>query len=194
LRRLAADMVDPAAPLLFGTIPGEILAHSAVVRVDRPHGGRRRCGSRQGWRDGTSRRRGGRRRGWRRREWRWWDCRRCLWQSCGRATPANSHAAVVLLRLGPTPLDEGITTPSHPSHSSHPYRNETSLAIVRRRCRRPRQKPEQKWNQQQQAQKATARDYASEVSSRPNHVEVTATANVFVGGFLYVLPLPGADI
>jgi len=200
LRRLAANVVDPAAPLLFSPIPGKILAHSAIVWIDRSYRGWRRCGWRQGWRDGTRgwrrlrRRRGGRRRGRRRREWRGWDCRRCLGQSCGRATPANSHAAVVLLRLGPTPLDEGITTPSHPSHSSHPYRNETSLAIVRRRRRRPRQKPEQKWNQQQQAQKATARDYASEVSPRPNHVEITAKADVLVGGFLNVLPLPGADI
>merc|ERR1719510_1353288 len=49
-------------------------------------------------------------RGRRRWEWCWGDCDRGLRQGCGRATPAHSRAAIVLLRLGPRPLDEHITT------------------------------------------------------------------------------------
>jgi len=146
LRRLSANVVNPAAPLLFGPIPGEVLAHSAVVWIHRSDGGWRSSGWRQGRRDGTRwrRRPRGRRGGRRRGEWRGRDCRRCLWQSCRRTTQACCHAAVVFLRLGPRPLDVRVA-PSHPSYSTDP---KTSLAIVRRRRRRSRQEPEKQGDQQ----------------------------------------------
>merc|ERR1719464_2469473 len=116
LRRLAANVVVTAAPLLFGSVPSEILAHSAIVWIDGSNRSRRRCGRRHEWTRWWRRRprrgtRGGRR-GWRRRrrrrEWRRWNRRRGLWQSCGRATPANGHTAVVFLRLGPGHLDHVV--------------------------------------------------------------------------------------
>jgi len=122
LRGLATNMMHSAAPLLFRAIPRKILADSAVVRIDRPHRSGRRGGA---WHERPRwRRRRGRRwrwRGRRRREWRWRNGRCRLWQSSRSATPTNSHAAVVFLRLGPGPLDESVI----------PTQEQASLAIVR---------------------------------------------------------------
>jgi len=152
LRRLAANVVVTAAPGLFGSVPREILTHSAVVWIDRSHGSRRRCGRRHEWTRRWRRRRPrrgprggrcGRRRRRRRREWRGWDCRRGLWQSCGRATPANCHAAVVFLRLGPGHLDH-VVAPSEVTPSEVAPRAHASPTIVWQRGGRARQEPEQK--------------------------------------------------
>jgi len=137
LRGLATNMMHSAAPLLFRTIPRKILADSAIVGIDRPHRSRRRGDrwhERPRWRPRWGRRwrRRGRRRGRRRREWRWRYCGRRLWQSSRSATPANSHAAVVFLRLGPSPLDECVI----------PAQEQASLAIVRQRSGLARQEPQ----------------------------------------------------
>merc|ERR1719150_3336477 len=195
LRRLATNVVDPAAPLLLCMVPREVLPDGAIVWIDRSCGGSRcdRPGwrrDRPGWRCGRwpRRRWRGRRRGWRRwrlrGEWRGWDCRRCLWQSCGRATPANGHAAVILLRLGPRPLDEIVATPQ--AHAS--------LAIVRQRGGQARQEPEQQRDEQQETQKTAARDNASKIPPWPNHIEISSEPDVFVSRLLDVLPLPSANI
>merc|ERR1719150_3491180 len=194
LRRLATNVVDPAAPLLLCMVPREVLPDGAIVWIDRSCGGSRcdRPGwrrDRPGWRCGRwpRRRWRGRRRGWRRwrlrGERRGWDCRRCLWQSCSRATPANGHTAVILLRLGPRPLDEiSATTQAH-----------ASLAIVRQRGGQARQEPEQQRDEQQETQKTAARDNASKIPPRPHDVEVSSGTNVLVGGLLDVLPLPSSN-
>merc|ERR1719464_2336944 len=49
LRRLAANVVVTAAPLLLGSVPREVLAHSAVVRIDGSNRSRRRRGRRHEW-------------------------------------------------------------------------------------------------------------------------------------------------
>merc|ERR1719189_818426 len=84
---------------------------------------------------------GGGRRWRRRREWRGWDGRRGLWQSCGRATPANGHTAVVFLRLGPRHLDH-VVAPSEVTSEIAPSAH-ASPAVVRQRGGRARQEPEQ---------------------------------------------------
>jgi len=199
LRRLAANVVDPAAPLLFSPIPGKILAHSAIVWIDRSCRGWRRCGWRQGWRDGTRgwrrlrRRRGGRRRGRRRREWRGWDCRRCLWQGCGRATPADGHAAIVLLPLRPHPLDHHIVGPPEVASEASEVasRAHTSAAIVRQRRRRSRQEPEQQGDEQKTQKTATCDD-ASEIP--PRTPKISSIAHILVCGLQRVAALTRAHV
>merc|ERR1719411_1571505 len=180
---LATDVADPAAPLLLGLIPCEVLADCAIVWVN---------GSTWGWRSGRSgQQRGqsgwrrGRRRGWRRGEWCRRDCECSLRQGRGRATPTHSRAAIVFLRLGPRPLDELITT-LHTHAASH-----ACLTIVRQRRGQTREQPEQQRYQQQETRNA---DDASEISPRPHHIEVSAVPDVLVGGFLDVLSLAGANV
>merc|ERR1719189_2442206 len=68
-RRLATDVVDPAAPLLLALVPRKVLPDGAVVWIDRSCGGRRRWRPRRrrrlcvGRRRRRRRRRRGRRRG-----------------------------------------------------------------------------------------------------------------------------------
>merc|ERR1719223_153647 len=54
--------------------------------------------------------------------------------------------------------------------------------------------PAQERDQEQQTQQAACCDQASEVPARSNHIEITATSNVFVCGFLNVFPLTTTDI
>merc|ERR1719336_726843 len=195
LRRLAANVVVTAAPLLFGSVPREILTHSAVVWIDRSRGSRWRCGRRhewtRRWRLRPRRGRCGRRRRRRRREWRGWDCRRGLWQSCGRATPANCHAAVVFLRLGPGHLDH-VVAPSEVTPSEVAPRAHASPTIVWQRGGRARQEPEQKREEQQETQKTAACDDASEVSLWAP--EISSVADILVRRFLRVATLASAHV
>merc|ERR1719251_820594 len=172
---LATDVVDPATPLLLGLIPSEVLAACTIVWINRPSWSRR-CG-----RHGRPRGQSGRRRGRRRWEWCWGDCDRGLRQGCGRATPAHSRAAIVLLRLGPRPLDEQITT----------LQTHACLAVVWQRRGQAREQPEEQRYQQQETRNA---DDASEISPRPHHIEVSTIPDVLVGGFLDVFSLAGANI
>jgi len=125
LSGLPTDVVNPAAPLLLGPIPRDILTYCAIVWVNGSCWGRRdyRHGRRRPWRCGWRRpRRCGWRRRWpslRRRRWRrrwrcwersWRNRRRSLWQSCGRAAPANHLTAVVLLRLRPHSIVFHVTS------------------------------------------------------------------------------------
>merc|ERR1719336_1333392 len=189
LRRLAANVVVTAAPLLLGSVPREILTHSAVVWIDRSHGSRRRWRRRP--RRGPRGGRCGRRRRWRRREWRGWDCRRGLWQGCGRATPANCHAAVVFLRLGPGHLDH-VVAPSEVTPSEVAPRAHASPTIVWQRGGRARQEPEQKREEQQETQKTAACDDASEVSLWAP--EISSVADILVRRFLRVATLASAHV
>merc|ERR1719223_1084938 len=54
--------------------------------------------------------------------------------------------------------------------------------------------PAQERDQEQQTQQATGCDQASEVPARSNHIEITATSNVFVRCFLNVFPRTTTDI
>jgi len=197
LRRLTANVVDPAAPLLLGAIPSEILAHSTIVRIDRACRGRRRCGRRRtrrcGRRRRPRRRRGRGRRGRRRGEWRGWDRRCRLWQSCSRATPANSHAAIVLLCLRPRHLDH-VVSPTESTSPVAPRAHLTGPAIVWQRRRRARQEPEQQGDEQKKTEKAATRDYAGEISPRSNHVEISSETHVLVRGLLNVVALSSPNI
>merc|ERR1719512_97460 len=191
LRRLAANVVVTAAPLLFGSIPTEILAHSAVVWIDRAHRSGRRCGWWQWtrwWRQRPRRRRRGGRRRRRRRERRGWDGRRGLWQSCGRAAPANGHAAVVFLRLGPGPLDHvapHVTSEVAPRAHAGP-------AVVWQRGGRAGQEPEQKREKQQETQKTAACDDASEVSL--GAPEISSVADILIRRFLCIATLASTHV
>jgi len=130
LSGLPTDVVNPAAPLLLGPIPREILAYCAIVWVNGSCWGRRRRRRprRCGWRRPRPRRCGWRR--WRRRRWRrgwrcwersWRNCRRGLWQSCGRAAPANHLAAVVLLRLRPHSVVFHVTSLASSKNCAIPW-------------------------------------------------------------------------
>merc|ERR1719433_376378 len=176
---LTTDVVDSATPLLLGLIPSEVLADCTIVWINRPSWSRR-CG-RHGRPRGQSGWWRGRRRGRRRWEWCWGDCDRGLRQGCGRATPAHSRAAIVLLRLGPRPLDEQI-----PTLQTHAY-----AAVVWQRRGQTREQPEEQRYQQQETRNA---DDASEISPRPHHIEVSAIPDVLVGGLLDVLSLAGANV
>jgi len=112
LGRLPTDVVDPAAPLLLALVPTKILTNCTIVWIDRSHRGRWRCRLRKRPRrrprrqfDRPCRRRRGRWRGRWRGKRRGRKGGRGLWQSRGRATPANCHTAIILLRLGPHVLD-----------------------------------------------------------------------------------------
>jgi len=95
----ATDMVDAAAPLLFVCGPSVLRIHCAIEWVHWARGSGWRCGW-WGWR-----------RGW---EWRRWRSRLGHREGRGRpsggASPANCHAAIVLLPLGPGrfPLHEAF--------------------------------------------------------------------------------------
>jgi len=136
LRRLTTNVVDPAAPLLLALVPRKVLPDSAVVWIDRANGSGRCCRRRRPRRihqDRPCRRWRGRWRGRRRGKRRGRKGRRGLWQSCGRAAPTNGHTAILLLRLGPRPLDESIAA----------SQKQASLAIVGQRGGVTRQEPEQ---------------------------------------------------
>jgi len=125
LRRLATNVVNPAAPLLFGSVPSEILTNRAIVWIDRPcwgwgwqhdwtgRNGRRRRSS-CGWRCGRRRRWRRRRRGHngcRQHDWRRWGRRLCR----RRTASSNCHTTVVFLCLGPHVLHHPIA-PHAPWH------------------------------------------------------------------------------
>jgi len=84
----APTVMNPTAPRL-------LVCRPSVLRVDCAVEGVNRSPRRSRW----SRRRRGRRRGGLRWERCWRNCRRGLGQSSGRAAPAHSHAAIVLLCL-----------------------------------------------------------------------------------------------
>jgi len=136
--RLTTDVMMVAAPCLLALVPTEVRSHRAIVRIDRS--GRRWgcCGRSRGRRSrGSSCRlrgwRSGRWCGWLRGKWSGWHRRCGLRQSCCGATTAHCGTAVILLCLRPWQLCS---------------RSEAGIAIVRQRCRRARQQPTQKRNQQ----------------------------------------------
>jgi len=169
--RLTADMMMIAAPRLLGSVPSLVHSHRAVVRINR-----------SGWRRGRGWPSRSQRRGWR-CGWRCrWDCRHRPWHYCGwdcRATTTHCCTAEVLLRLGPRQFCSG---------------SEAGIAIVRQRCRRARQQPAEQRNEQQQTQKAAAREDASKISPRPHDIEIPTIPNIFVGGLLDVLSLSAANV
>jgi len=176
-------MMHSAAPLLFRAIPRKILADSAVVRIDRPHRSGRRGGAwheRPRWRG-----RRGRRWRWRgRRRWEWcWRNGGCrLRQSSRGATPTDCHAAVVFLRLGPSPLYECVI----------PTQELTSLAIVWQRSGLAGQEPQQQRDEQQKTQKAATRDDAREIPLRTP--EISSITNILICCLLRVTSLASAYI
>jgi len=164
----ATAVMNPTTPLFLVRCPSVLGIDSAVEWVH--------------WSSRCSRGR------WRRRRWRGW--RRCWerrrrdgnWggrQSCGRATPAHGHAAVIFLCLGP--------------HSVIGADWATYSAVEWLGGAGARQQPEEQ-RQQQETQKTAARDEASKIPPRPHDVEVTSKTDILVCGFLDVLSLPSANI
>jgi len=120
-RWLPTIVVHPATPLLFPLVPAKILPDCAVVWINWSSWSWWCSGS--WWWHGTLRRGWCGRRRRRRRGKRSWRNRECgLWQSCGRATSAYGHTAIILLRLGPRVF--------HELHIPHAH---ACLAIVRHR-------------------------------------------------------------
>jgi len=107
----ATAVVDSAAPLFLVSCPSVFCIHCAIEWVHWPRR-YRACRWKCTW---WCRRWCGRWCG----RWRWWNCHRWFWQSCGwpcgRASPAHSLAAEILLSLGPRCLPHG----------------ESSIAVVR---------------------------------------------------------------
>jgi len=167
----ATTVMNSAAPCLFVRLPRVLCIHSTIEGIDRTGwcwpGWRRRwrrCGRR-------SRRHCG------------WRCGWCCWhgcrQSCGRssgAANANLHAAVLLLRLGPSRL---------PLHGS-------IVAIVQICRGQTRQQPEKE--RQQQTQQTACRDEASEIPSWPHRIEISSTSNILICCLLDVAALSTPDI
>jgi len=175
-----------APTVMNPTAPGPLVCRPSILRVDCAVEGVNRPPRRSRW----SRRRRGRRRGRRRWERCWRNRRRGLGQSCGRASPTNSHAAIIFLRLRPRHLDHTVRAPEYTSPVD-PGAHLTCPTVIWQRCRRSREKPAQQWDQQQE--KGEAND-ACKISPRPHDVEVSSESSILVSGFLDVLALPSPDI
>jgi len=144
LRWLTTNVMNPAAPLLFGSVPSKILPNGTIVGVNRSSWGRRRHENwgplhHRSWRRRRSRRgprRWGRWRrcGWGRRRRRGkrsrWLCHNRRWQRCSghcrRTTPAHCGTTIVFLRLGPHILDH-LSIAHAIAHASA---NKSCLAII----------------------------------------------------------------
>jgi len=158
-------VMNPATPCLFVSRPGVFCVDCAIEWINWSSWGGRWSSRGRRWGCGW----------WSREGRRWNDDGRCR-QSGGRATPAHCHAAKIFLGLGP----HRIVTAHWARHS----------AIVWLSRGRPRKEPQKQWNQQQETQKATAGDDASEISSRSHHVEISSVSSIFICGLLDVLSLP----
>jgi len=201
--RLAiTDVVDPAAPFLLALLPGRVLVYCTIVWIDRSgwgwrrhenrswlhkrwlcevnrswlHHRWRRCGSRWGWRWW--------RRGWPCKDRRWLHNRWRWWRCCGRTAPANGRTTIIFLRLGPHVLGRICSPKARVQH--------TSLAIEWQRSGQARHEPEQQRDQQQETQKTTTGDHASEISLRT--AKIPSLSDVGIRRFLRVTAMATADV